>query len=107
MTADRIHLIGSSPTLKVAAKAKALKEQGIDVVLGNWRGIFGAPGITTAQRDALINAIKAGTESAAWKDSLAKHGWEQVFLAGDAYKAFVEEDTKRITGILESLGLRK
>ena len=42
-----------------------------------------------------------------WKDSLAKHGWEQVFLAGDAYKAFVEEDTKRITGILESLGLRK
>ncbi len=32
MTADRIHLIGSSPTLKVAAKAKALKEQGVDVI---------------------------------------------------------------------------
>ncbi len=32
MTADRIHLIGSSPTLKVAAKAKAMKEQGIDVI---------------------------------------------------------------------------
>jgi len=103
---------GRMRALAVSAPAKqdgvpALKEQGIDVVLGNWRGIFGAPGITTAQRDALINAIKAGTESAAWKDSLAKHGWEQVFLAGDAYKAFVEEDTKRITGILESLGLRK
>ena len=23
-----------------------LKEQGVDVVLGNWRGIWGAPGIT-------------------------------------------------------------
>ena len=33
--------------------------------------------------------------------------WASVFLAGDAYKAFVEEDTKRITGILDSLGLRK
>lgn len=32
MTADRINLIGTSPTLKVAAKAKALKEQGVDVV---------------------------------------------------------------------------
>jgi aspartate/methionine/tyrosine aminotransferase len=32
VTADRIHLIGSSPTLKVAAKAKALKEQGVDVI---------------------------------------------------------------------------
>jgi hypothetical protein len=30
-----------------------------------------------------------------------------VFLSGDAYKAFVEDDTKRIAGILESLGLRK
>jgi aspartate/methionine/tyrosine aminotransferase len=32
VTADRINLIGSSPTLKVAAKAKALKEQGVDVI---------------------------------------------------------------------------
>ncbi|MBK6394091.1 MAG: tripartite tricarboxylate transporter substrate binding protein [Betaproteobacteria bacterium] len=103
---------GRMRALAVSAPAKqdgvpALKEQGIDVVLGNWRGIFGAPGITTAQRDALVNAVKAGTESAAWKESLAKYGWEPVFLAGDAYKAFVEEDTKRITGILESLGLKK
>jgi len=30
-----------------------------------------------------------------------------VFLAGDAYQAFVEEDTKRIAGILTSLGLKK
>jgi len=32
----------------------SLKEQGIDVELGNWRGIFGAPGITPQQRDALL-----------------------------------------------------
>ncbi|MCU0769854.1 MAG: tripartite tricarboxylate transporter substrate-binding protein, partial [Burkholderiaceae bacterium] len=35
----------------------SLKEQGIDVVLGNWRAVFGAPGISPAQRDALIAAI--------------------------------------------------
>jgi putative tricarboxylic transport membrane protein len=84
-----------------------LKEQGIDVVLGNWRGVFAAPGITTAQRDALVAAVKTATDSPAWKESLAKFGWEPVFLGGDAYKAFVDEDTKRITGILDSLGLRK
>ena len=103
---------GRMRALAVSAPAKeggvpSLKEQGVDVVLGNWRGVFGAPGITTAQRDALVAAVKTATESQAWKESLAKYGWEQVFLAGDAYKAFVEEDTKRITGILESLGLRK
>jgi putative tricarboxylic transport membrane protein len=103
---------GRMRALAVSAPAKqdsipALKEQGIDVVLGNWRGVFGAPGITPAQRDALVAGVKTATESASWKESLAKFGWEPVFLAGDAYKAFVEEDSRRITGILESLGLRK
>jgi putative tricarboxylic transport membrane protein len=85
----------------------SLKELGIDVVLGNWRGIFGAPGITTAQRDALVSAVKTTTESAAWKETLVKMGWENVFLGGDAFKAFVEEDTKRVKAILDSLGLAK
>jgi hypothetical protein len=30
-----------------------------------------------------------------------------VFLAGDDYKKFLDEDTKRITTIIESLGLKK
>jgi putative tricarboxylic transport membrane protein len=85
----------------------SLKEQGIDVELGNWRGVFGAPGITPAQRDALVAAVKTATESKEWKDTLARMGWEGVFLGGDAYKAFLAEDTKRISGILDSLGLRK
>jgi putative tricarboxylic transport membrane protein len=85
----------------------SLKEQGVDVVLGNWRGVFAGPGITTAQRDALVNAVKTATDSPSWKESLVKYGWDPVFLGGDAYKTFVDEDTKRITAILDSLGLRK
>jgi len=85
----------------------SLKEQSIDVVLGNWRGVFGAPGITPAQRDVLVAAVKSATESKEWKDTLGKMGWEGVFLGGDAYKAFLEEDTRRISGILDSLGLRR
>jgi putative tricarboxylic transport membrane protein len=27
-----------------------LKEQGIDVEIGNWRGVYGAPGISPEQR---------------------------------------------------------
>jgi putative tricarboxylic transport membrane protein len=86
---------------------KSLKEQGIDVVLGNWRGIFGAPGITAAQRDALISIVQKATETPAWKETLNKLGWTPWFLAGDQFKAFLEEDTKRVTSIMESLGLKK
>ncbi len=103
---------GRMRALAVSAPGKidgilTLKEQGIDVVLGNWRGVFGAPGITAAQRDTLIAAVKTATESASWKETLAKMGWDPVFLSGDAFRAFVDEDTKRITGILDSLGLKK
>lgn len=107
------HIKGGRMRALAVSGAKAqdgipsLKEQGIDVVLGNWRGVFGAPGLTPAQRDGLVAAVKTATESAAWKESLAKFGWEGVFLGGDAFKSFLDEDIKRIGAILESLGLRK
>jgi len=85
----------------------SLKEQGIDVELGNWRGIFAAPGLTTPQRDALVKLVRAATETPSWKATLEKLGWTPVFLAGDEYKRFLEEDTKRVAAIIESLGLKK
>jgi putative tricarboxylic transport membrane protein len=95
----------SSPT-KMDGFA-TLKEQKIDVELANWRGIFGAPGITTAQRDALIKIVRGATESASWKETLSKLGWSPIYLAGDAYKKFIDEDTRRIAGIIDSLGIKR
>ena len=34
-------------------------------------------------------------------------GWTPVYLGGDQFKAFLDEDTKRVAAIIESLGLRK
>ncbi len=74
---------GKMRALAVSAPHKtegiaSLKEQGIDVELGNWRGIFGAPGISAQQRDALVTMIKAGTETPAWKGTLEKLGWTRL-----------------------------
>ena len=104
--AGRMRALGVSSPERLEG-VPTLREQGIDVVLGNWRGIFGAPGITPAQRDALVAAVRTATESPAWKESLTKYGWEPWFLGGDDYKRFIDEDVKRVGAILESLGLRK
>jgi putative tricarboxylic transport membrane protein len=85
----------------------SLKEQGIDVELGNWRGIFGAPGITPQQRDALVKLVKDATETPAWKATLDKLGWTPVFLGGEDYRKFIDEDNRRVSAIIESLGLKK
>ena len=103
---------GKMRALAVSSPSKtdgiaSLKEQGIDVELGNWRGIFGAPGLTPAQRDALVKLVKDATETPAWKQTLEKLGWTPVFLGGEDYKKFIDEDTKRIAGIIDSLGIKK
>jgi putative tricarboxylic transport membrane protein len=102
----RMRALGVSAPGKVEGIA-SLKEQGIDVELGNWRGIFAAPGISTAQRDALVKLVKDATETAAWKATLAKLGWSGEFLGGDAYAKFLADDTVRIAGIIDSLGIKR
>jgi putative tricarboxylic transport membrane protein len=85
----------------------SLKEQGINVELGNWRGIFGGPNLTPQQRDALVKLVQSAVNTPAWKATLEKLGWEGWFLGGDAYAKFLKEDEQRIAGIIESLGLKK
>jgi putative tricarboxylic transport membrane protein len=103
---------GRMRALAVSASSRidgiaTLKEQGIDVELANWRGVFGAPGINTVQRDALVKLVKGATETAAWKSALEKFGWAPIFLGGNDYKKFVDEDSKRIASIIDSLGIKK
>jgi putative tricarboxylic transport membrane protein len=85
----------------------SLKEQGIDVELGNWRGVFGAPGITPQQRAALVKLVRDATETPAWKQTLDRLGWSPFFLGGEAFNAFLDEDTGRVAGMIDSLGLKK
>lgn len=84
-----------------------LKEQGIDIELANWRGVFGAPAISPAQTDTLVKMVRAATGSKHWKDTVEKLGWSPIFLAGDGYKKFIDEDTKRVSAIIDSLGIKK
>ena len=95
----------SSP--KTLEGIKSLKEQGVDVELANWRGIFGAPGITKAQRDELIKAVEAGTKTKEWAEALKKNDWTPYWLAGDEYGAFVVTENKRLGDILLTLGIGK
>lgn len=103
---------GKMRALAVSSPSKfegipSLKEQGVNVELGNWRGIFGAPGISTQQRDALVKLVRSATETPSWKATVEKYGWTPVFLAGDEYKKFLDEDIKRVSQIIESLGIKK
>lgn len=84
-----------------------LKEQGMDVALANWRAVFGAPGITDAQKQALIDAVGQAVKTDAWQEVMKRNDWTDLYLAGDEFKAFLASEQTRIEQIMTGLGLIK
>ncbi|HEX6001593.1 MAG TPA: tripartite tricarboxylate transporter substrate-binding protein [Hyphomicrobiaceae bacterium] len=82
-----------------------LKAQGIDIELANWRGVFGAPGLSPDKQKALIGLVERMARGATWQAELKKHDWAGIFLPGAEFGKFLDAEIPRITGILKDLGL--
>lgn len=104
--AGKLRLIAISADKRQAGiDAPTLKEQGIDVELFNWRGVFAPPGVNDAQRNAMIALIDTMSKTPQWADACKARDWTQITLLGDDYKKFLETETARIEGILKDVGL--
>jgi putative tricarboxylic transport membrane protein len=107
--AGKLRAIGvtSPQRLPGAADVPTFKEQGVDLVLTNWRSVMAAPGITPAQKQTLADAIDKLAKSATWKDILKQKGWDDAYLAGDAFATFLKQEQVRVGEVLKSVGLVK
>jgi len=85
--------------------APTLKELGIPFEIDNWRGVYGAPGITLAQRDALTEKVVRATQSKAWLQTLEKNRWTPALLGGPAFAQFVKNDLATLRATLFKSGL--
>jgi putative tricarboxylic transport membrane protein len=82
-----------------------LKEQGIDVEIGNWRGVYGAPGISAAQRAALIDMVVKAVKSKAWAEALEKNNWTPAVLTGAEFEKFVDDDFASLRATMVKSGM--
>ncbi|MES3002969.1 MAG: tripartite tricarboxylate transporter substrate binding protein [Pseudomonadota bacterium] len=82
-----------------------MKEQGYDVILGNWRGIYGAPGISAAERETLTQAVIAATKTKSWGEALTKNGWTSALLTGKEFDEFVEYEFSSLRAIMYLSGM--
>ncbi len=82
-----------------------MKESGYDVVLGNWRGIYGAPGITAEQRAALTDVIAKATKSKAWTEALETNGWTPALMTGKTFDDFVDSEFASLRGTMHLAGM--
>jgi putative tricarboxylic transport membrane protein len=85
--------------------APTLKEAGVNVEFANWRGIVAPPGLSDEGRAELVAAFTSLRESPEWKDALERNGWQDAFLPGDDFAAFLHSENDRVAGVLRNLGL--
>jgi putative tricarboxylic transport membrane protein len=104
----RLRLIGVTTEKRIAGiDGPTFKEQGIELVISNWRSVFAPPGLSPQQRDELTALVEKMVNSPAWKEILKQKGWDDALMTGDAFAAFVKSEQERIGGILKSAGLVK
>src|SRR6476620_310372 len=104
----KLRALGITSEKRIAGSdIPTFKEQGIDLVLANWRSVGAPPGITPEQRKTLSAAVENMVKSDAWKDILKQKGWDDAYLAGDAFADFLKKETARVTEVLKSVGLVK
>ena len=95
----------TSETRLKGVDVPTMKEQGYNVVLGNWRGVFGAAGITPEQRKALTELIVTATKHKSWAEALDRNAWTPALLTGPAFDTFVDDEFASLRAIMHKSGM--
>ncbi|WP_374666406.1 Bug family tripartite tricarboxylate transporter substrate binding protein [Ramlibacter sp.] len=106
IAAGKMRAIGVTSQKRLPGIAvPTMKEQGYDVVLGNWRGLYGAPGLSAEQRAALTDLVVKTTKHKSWQEALDKNGWTAAVLAGKDFEDFVDYEFTSLRAIMYLSGM--
>ena len=100
----RILCVTAGERLKDAPDVPTCKEEGADAQFVNWRGFFGAPGLSDAQKQAFVGALEKMYETPEWETVRARNGWVNIFNPDDKFVAFLEDQEKVIGDLMKELG---
>ena len=92
---ERVDVVPNVPTLK---------EQGFDATFVNWRGFFGAPGLSEAKQAEYVKALGDMYSTDEWEEVRARNGWVNIFNPGADFTQFLEAQEAEIGGLMKELG---
>ena len=81
------------------------RELGVPCVLGQWRGVLGAPGIATEHVAYWVAVLGQALEHVEWQDELAANCWSAEFITGEALGTFLDNERAFSSKMLHALGL--
>ena len=95
----------TSNTQLPGTDAPTLVELGVNVVIGNWRGLCAPAGLSDAAFAALSTAIQAAMASDDWRSAMQHHQWLPDPLVGNAFETFVADEFRTLREVLLTAGL--
>ena len=110
VSAGRARVIGVAAPQRLGgplAVAPTWREQGVDLVYGNWRAVFAPKSLTPAQIAYWENALRRMSEEPEWKADLERNHWTEHFKTGAALHKELEQDYSWLKTTLVDLGLAK
>jgi putative tricarboxylic transport membrane protein len=85
--------------------ARTLKEQGVNLVYGNWRGVMATADLSEADRANMVKVLDAMRGTATWQGYLKQYNWDDEWAAGKAFGDFLKEELPLVKGVITDLGL--
>ncbi|HEX6706702.1 MAG TPA: tripartite tricarboxylate transporter substrate-binding protein [Albitalea sp.] len=82
-----------------------LKEQGINVEIGNWRGVYAAPGINADQRKALTDMVLKALKTKSWAEAMEKNAWTPAVMSGKEFEEFVDKEFASLRATMVKAGM--
>ena len=104
--AGKMRAIGVTSQRRVPGIPVAtLKEQGFQVVIGNWRGVYAPADLSGDQRAELVKMVVAATRTKAWTDALQTNKWTPALLTGREFQSFVDYEFSALRAIIYLAGM--
>jgi putative tricarboxylic transport membrane protein len=91
----------------VYAQVPTWREQGVDAVFSQWRGLMGPKGLTAAQIAYWDGVLGKTVATKDWKDHIERTQLTYRYLDSGQSREFIAAQNETVRGILTSLGLIK
>jgi putative tricarboxylic transport membrane protein len=81
------------------------KEQGVDVVAVNWRGLYVPKGVSDETFNDWAAKLQAVADSEEWQQAMADNGLAPFTVVGDDFQAFIDKNIADVQALSREIGI--
>lgn len=83
----------------------SFRDQNVDVVFYNWRGVFAPGDIEPTDKKRLVELLTEAVATPTWQQQLDRYGWQPKFLPDQLFVEYLQEQERQLQEIMTDLGL--